>query len=233
MSPLVTIDSLPESASKYQARPVATLDVIRATTTAVTAAARGHRVLVADTLERAGDLRRAVPDARLVGELGGNLPYGFDVHNSPALVDQLSDRRPIILLSTSGTRLMHEARVCSRVYVACLRNLEATAAAIARDGENVTAIGAGTRGVFRDEDQLACAWLAARLSERGFGLGDDLTRSLVDRWAGAPVTDIEGSPSAEYLTRTGQVADLDFVLTHVDDVDQAYVLADGEVIAAA
>jgi hypothetical protein len=35
-------------------------------------------------------------------------------------------------------------------------------------------------------------------------------------------------PGAEYLRRTGQLADLDFVLSHLDDVDAVFAFADGE-----
>jgi len=53
---------------------------------------------------------------------------------------------------------------------------------------------------------------------------------LIDRWAGAELEVIAAGESAAYLRRTGQVEDLAFVLSHVDDVDAAFLLLDGEVV---
>src|SRR6266704_2781103 len=46
-----------------------------------------------------------------------------------------------------------------------------------------------------------------------------LSAELVARWRGAPVSAIAAGHSAAYLRRSGQVADLDFVLGHIDDLD--------------
>src|SRR5581483_7708645 len=112
---------------------------------------------------------------------GGNVPYGFDLNNSPAQVEGLHDLdRPLILLSTSGTKLIHEAaRAADAVYVGCLRNITATAERLAAGHERVAVLGAGTRGEFRQEDQLGCAWVARALVDAGFEPQDDRTETIV------------------------------------------------------
>jgi 2-phosphosulfolactate phosphatase len=234
VSPTVVIDSFPEAARVYRnGYGIVALDVIRATTTAVTACAGGRRVYPVPSLEAAVPLAARLDRPLLVGELGGNMPYGFDLQNSPALVAQLSDDRPLILLSTAGTRLVHEAVGAEGIYIGCLRNLSATARLLVERHERVALIGAGTRGVFREEDQIGCAWLAERLIAAGFEPADSRTGDLVERWHDAPVETIRRSDSAEYLLRSGQIADLEFVLDHVDDIDSAYELRDDEIVAAA
>ena len=234
MSRSVVIDCFPEAARVYRnGYGVVAVDVLRATTTAVTACAAGHRVYPVASLEAAVPLAARLDRPLLVGELGGNMPYGFDLQNSPALVAQLEVGRPLILLSTSGTRLVHEAVGAEGVYVGCLRNLTATARRLTERHERVALVGAGTRGVFREEDQLACAWLAERLLDEGFEAADEQTRELVERWRGASVETIRRSDSAEYLLRSGQLADLEFVLAHVDDVDSAHEFRDEQILAAA
>lgn len=228
----VVIDCFPEAVHRHHGATIVAVDVIRATTTAVTAAAAGHRVFVAASLEQALAIAERVEDATLVGELGGQMPYGFALHNSPASIAQLVEPRRIVLLSTSGTQLAQSAAQEGRAFVASLRNAEATAAALAREEGDVAVIGAGTRGQFREEDQLGCVRVAARLIELGFAPGSDETIALVRRWQEEPVEAIAVSKSVEYLLRTGQLADLDFVLSHVDDVHIAYRVIDGELVAA-
>src|SRR6202008_2293864 len=97
----VVIDFLPESARRYgPGWVVVAVDVIRATTTAVTAAAAGRRCFPVPSIEAALPVAAALPRPLLCGELGGNMPYGFDLTNSPAAVAARSDpERPLILLS--------------------------------------------------------------------------------------------------------------------------------------
>ena len=49
----------------------------------------------------------------------------------------------------------------------------------------------------------------------------------MERWHDAPADAFLASKSVEYLRETGQEDDLEFVLTHVDDLDATFVL-DGD-----
>src|SRR5258708_19065889 len=159
----VVIDCFPESVEAYRAGyAIAAVDVIRATTTAVTGVALGRRCFPTPTLEAAVPLAAKLTNPLLVGELGGSMPYGFDMNNSPADLEARTDiHRPMLLLSTSGTRLICGAAEGQAMYVACLRNHSAQIAYLAAHHPAVAVIGAGSRGEFREEDQLCCAWIAA------------------------------------------------------------------------
>jgi len=228
----VVIDCFPESLTAYSNDyAIVAVDVIRATTTAVTGVALGRRCFPVESIEQAVALAKRLRNPLLVGELGGSMPFGFDLQNSPAVLAARSDTaRPMILLSTSGTRLMSGARDSQTVYVACLRNYRATAAQLALEHPAVAIIGAGARGEFRDEDQLCCAWIAQRLFEAGYAAENELTRAIVSRWDGMPVESISAGASADYLRRTGQLRDLDFILGHVDDLDDAMVMERNQVV---
>jgi 2-phosphosulfolactate phosphatase len=205
------------------------VDVIRATTAAVTAVALGRRCFPVASLEVAAELAEHLRNPLLVGELGGNMPFGFDVTNSPAeLAGRTDVSRPMILLSSSGTQLMCEAR--GSVYVACLRNYGALVRHISGVPVDVAVIGAGTRGEFREEDALCCAWIAAGLLDSGFEAADDRTLETVERWAGRPVDSFVGGNSSAYLRATGQLHDLDFILSHVDDLDAVFTRRNGEIV---
>jgi 2-phosphosulfolactate phosphatase len=148
--------------------------------------------------------------------------------NSPAQLARRSDtERPMILLSTSGTRLVTSAP--APVFVACLRNYEAQTEELIRHHPQVALVGAGTRGEFRDEDQLCCAWIGAGLLAAGYEPIDDTTRHVIERWRDSPVDSIVTGKSAEYLRSTDQLQDLDFVLGHVNDLGDVFAYSHGEI----
>jgi 2-phosphosulfolactate phosphatase len=228
----VVIDCFADSVRRYRdAYAVVSVDVIRAATTAVTSVSLGRRCFPVPSIEVALPLAARLDHPLLVGELGGNMPYGFDLTNSPAEIASRSDKmRPIILLSSSGTDLMYQAGQCDAAYVACLRNYQATVAHLIGRHQRVAAIGAGTRGEFREEDQFACALVARGLIEAGYSPEDKETAEIVDRWEKAPQDAWHRSKSMEYLRKTAQFADLDFVQEHVNDLPAAFMLKHGEVV---
>jgi 2-phosphosulfolactate phosphatase len=221
----VTIDCFPESVHRYgEGWTVVAVDVIRATTTAVTAVAAGRRCFPVASIEAAVPLAARLQDPLLVGELGGSVPYGFDLDNSPAELARRSDvQRSAILLSTSGTRLLCQAGRSARVYAACLRNYTAQIRHLAGRYPRIAVVGAGARGVFREEDQQCCAWIAQGLVEAGHR-PDLHTANLIARWRGTPIDAWKGSDSVRYLRRTGRLQDLEFILDHVDDLDAVFWL---------
>jgi len=200
-------------------RALVAVDVIRATTTAVTAISMGRECHLVPTLRAAFDTASRLPNALLAGELGGDMPAGFDMTNSPAQLATRSDvSRPLVLLSSTGTRLIHEIRHSDSAYLACFRNYSATIDCLAKTHDAVTLIGAGTRGQFREEDQMCCAWIADGLIESGFAPEDGVTLHLAERWRAAPRDAFLKSRSVAYLQKSGQLRDLDFILSHFDDV---------------
>lgn len=235
MSGTVVIDCFPESAMKYRDRfTIVVVDIIRATTTAVTAASMGRRVYPVRTTDDAFVLAAALDHPLLVGELGGNMPYGFDLTNSPAEMAVRSDvHRPMVFVSSSGTQLLLNSEGSEAVYISSFRNLTAVSRHIAGRHEKVALLGAGSRGQFRREDQMGCAWVAERLLEAGYAAGNEATASVVDRWSGVSPEEVRGGRSAAYLRETGQERDLEFVLSHIDDLDTVPALVNREVVPAA
>ncbi len=228
----VVIDCFAVRAAVHaDAHAIVAVDVLRATTTAVTGVSMGRRCFPVPSIEVAVPLAARLNDPLLVGELGGNTPYGFGLTNSPAELARRRDvERDMILLSTSGTRLICEAPTTSAVYVACLRNVRAQVAHLAERYQRVAVIGAGTRGEFREEDQLCCAWIAEGLIDAGYQAVDEHTQQLVHRWSGSSADEINCSRSVEYLRDTGQLHDLEFVLSHVDDLHQVFRLEAGQIV---
>jgi len=228
----VVIDCFPSCVWQYrEGWAVVAVDVIRAMTTAVTAVALGRRCIPAGSLPDALERAACLPNPLLVGELGGNMPYGFAMNNSPAQLARRQDsERPVVLLATSGTPLILNARGADAVYLACFRNYGAVARWLADRHERVAVVGAGSRREFREEDQMCCAWIVEHLLDAGRVATDAATNALVRRWSGAPPEACLDSNSVQYLRRTGQMEDLAFILGHVDDVAVPCAMRYGEAV---
>jgi len=199
---------------------IVVVDVIRATTTAITAVAAGHGVFPVCSTSAALRTAAALVEPILAGEIDGIQLLGFDLHNSPSqMLTLASSSRPIVLLSSSGTRLMLEASRHSRTYVCCLRNVTAQADCLAALYCNVLIVGVDRHGEFRDEDRLCAARIAMRLLEHGYRALDSTTMDLIARFGAAADHLIARGRSACYLRETGQDEDLVFILDHIDDLD--------------
>jgi 2-phosphosulfolactate phosphatase len=206
-------------------------DVIRATTTAATAVARGNRCIPVGSVDAAHAEAANHPDPLLAGEQGGEHIDGFHLGNSPAAVDELRGRT-IILLSSSGTPVLHAARAVDDVFVACLRNSVATAQAAAQLSRDVVFLAACTRGEFRDEDRLLGGWIVRNLMDRGYAAADTLTAETARTWGSAEPSAMLGSPSVTFLERHGHHADLQFILTRINDLPYAIRMEKGELARA-
>jgi 2-phosphosulfolactate phosphatase len=227
----VAIDRYPSLGGADHDWTVVGIDVIRATTTAVTAVVTGRRCFPVASLEEAVPLAARLENPLLVGELGGNRPFGFHLQNSPVeMARPVALERPVILLSTSGTGMLTAAAQRSRTYVACLRNVRAQAQRLAAEHDRVLLLAGETRGEFREEDRLCCGRLARLMLEAGYEARDVFVEELVKRWGNAPDDAFLGGRSVKYLQATGQMHDLEFILAHVEDLDCTFELSAGEVV---
>jgi 2-phosphosulfolactate phosphatase len=232
VSGIVEIARFPSLREAERDWTIVGVDVIRATTTAVTAVASGRRCFPAASIEAAVPLAARLHNPLLVGELGGNMPYGFHLQNSPVEIARHGERhRPAILLSTSGTALLCSAAARGPTYAACLRNVSAQARALIAGHERVLLLAGESRGEFREEDRLCCARLARMLLGAGYEPHSAFVEALVERWGDAPDDAFMAGRSVQYLAATGQLHDAEFILEHVDDLDDVYEMCDGELLA--
>ncbi|UCE24401.1 MAG: 2-phosphosulfolactate phosphatase [Candidatus Zixiibacteriota bacterium] len=233
MEKKVVIDCFQEGTFRYRNEyAIVVVDVMRATTTAATAVSMGRRVLPARTTDEAFVIASTLEDPLLVGELGGNMPYGFHLTNSPVQVAARDDiKRPMILVSSSGTALLMSSAGSQGVFAACFRNYSAMARYLSEKFDKIAIVGAGTRGQFRKEDQMCCAWVAELLVKDGFRAETPQTREYIYRWSGQSAEEARVGESADYLRNSGQEDDLEFILSHVDDLDTVVGLVNYELKA--
>ncbi|HVV73481.1 MAG TPA: 2-phosphosulfolactate phosphatase, partial [Verrucomicrobiae bacterium] len=191
----------------------------------------GHPCYVAASIEEAWKLAAALSNPIMAGELGGYMPSGFHMNNSPAqLIRTCDHQRPVVMVSSAGTRLLGKSSSCRHVYITCLRNFEAVANHIIGRHNRIALIGAGSRGEFREEDQLCCAWVGDRLVKAGYKPENALTEQVIQMWGNTGCLICRSGKSAAYLERTGQLEDLDFIVDHVNDIRAVYRLQGRQVV---
>jgi 2-phosphosulfolactate phosphatase len=145
---------------------VLVIDVLRASTTIVSALANGCAgvVPVVDA-EEARRRRGGIQEPTLIaGERRGEPLAGFDLGNSP--LEFTAERvagRTIVFTTSNGTRALLAAREAPAVAVAALVNLGAAAAWALGQGRDVLVLCAGERGARSLEDWVCAGLLASRL----------------------------------------------------------------------
>lgn len=225
----VRIDVLPESAWRYSGYDaIVCVDVLLSATTIVTALGQGRRVLLASDAPQAQALAAGLADPLLLTDALSSADDAALRFAGPAFVAAEAKRRPLVHVSPFAAMLAAAAQR-GRVYVACLRNFEATANEISLQHRRVVVIGAGEAGEVCAADQMATAWLALRLQGRDFELEGRHTVDEVTRWASSDVSLIGLSRSAERLRARGRESEVNFVLRHVNDLDVVCAYADGEI----
>ncbi|MBI2205652.1 MAG: 2-phosphosulfolactate phosphatase [Candidatus Rokubacteria bacterium] len=139
------------------------VDVLRASTTIITALANGATAVVpvADPDEAR---RRAGPRMVVAGERGGEKVPGFDAGNSPVdFAQRPIEGRTIVFTTSNGTRALLGVRNASAIGIAALMNVSAAAQWAAARGADVTVVCAGDHGRRSLEDSVCAGLLVERL----------------------------------------------------------------------
>ena len=142
------------------------VDVFRAFTTAAFCVAAGAReiILVADH-EEALALKRADPAIFLTGEIGGRPIPGFDVGNSPSLIEKLDlAGRRVVQRTSSGTQGVVAATRAHRILLGSFVTAGATVRYLREHADEVTLVAMGHNAREDADEDAACArYLAAAL----------------------------------------------------------------------
>ncbi len=149
---------------------VIVIDVLRCTSTIVTALANGATdVIAVKSVSRACSLKSRNPDSILAGERGGLPPKGFDLGNSPFgfSANKVKGKR-IFITTSSGTQTIHNVSDARFVLLGSFLNLTAVAKKAWELAEEkncgLTIAMSGKRGSFSLED-FFCSGAIANLWE--------------------------------------------------------------------
>ena len=166
-------------------RTAVVLDILRASSTMVTALANGAReiVLAATPEEARANAAKLSPGSFVLGgERHGVRLEGFDLGNSPReYTRDAVAGKTLVFTTTNGTEAL---RACARegaalIWVGSLLNARAIAQAILAAGTDAVMVGAGTEGTQGTDDAYgAGAIIAAALELGTWELDDSATLAL-------------------------------------------------------
>lgn len=147
-------------AEELAGKAAVAIDVLRATSTIITALSHGADTVVPVLQpEEAFQVARDNPDRQFVlgGERKSVIIPGFHLGNSP--LEYTAARvggRPVLFTTTNGTRAIRRAAGADEVYIAAFLNAPAVAKALLALGKDVAICCAGTHDQFSLED-TGCA----------------------------------------------------------------------------
>ena len=147
------------------------VDVLRASSTIVTALARSAQAIMPlRSVDEARRMKRANPEYVLAGERRGLRPRGFELGNSPLEYtrDRVGNKR-ILLTTSSGTQALAAAKEAPITLVGSFLNLTAVSHKVKQllkeEERGITIVLSGKLGEFSLEDFLCGGALVSRLSE--------------------------------------------------------------------
>ena len=215
MSVTVALTPSGLDASALDGTAVVVVDVLRASTTILTALDAGARAVipVADEGE-AGRLAATLDRSSSVlgGERGGVTLAGFPLGNSPAeYTPDAVGGKTVVLTTTNGTRALVAARGASRLAVGALANAGAAARFLREavaEGLGAAVVCAGWRGGVALEDALCAGLLVDRLGLGGANDGARVAHGLYLGSRAALEAALARSDHARRLEALGAGADV-------------------------
>ena len=224
----------PPPAAALAGRAVIVLDIFRATTVHAALFAGGARRVYPVADFAAGiALRAALPDSKLIGEVGALPPPEADFGNSPTQFASLDVRGwTVVHVTSNGTRALASAQEADSALSGCLRNITASVkhlrsaqparAAIVCSGDH----GGAAPSV---EDTFAAgAYVNAirrAVPEVRLHGGARLALKLFQAYGRAPARAFADSPHGDHLARLGFQADFAYA-ADVDADSTAIALGD-------
>lgn len=218
-------------------RVAVVIDVIRATTTIVTAFRQGARsVSPVASVEEARRTRESVPGAVLAGERGGRRLPGFDLGNSPREFTPEAVRgRDVILTTSNGTKTLRAVQEGRSVAIGALLNRAAVGRWLLARAEDAFIVCSGYEGVFSLEDAVCAGAVVDGLATGGpavtLGDGARASRVLWARYAPDLPGLLHGTGWGRHIVEIGLGADLD-VCAQLDTTDVVPVMTGGRITLA-
>lgn len=212
------------------------VDVLRATSTIVTAFMHGCKSIVpVAEVEEAFQLANGrMAGALIGGERGGLAVEGFDLGNSPQEYTSTRVRgQTIILTTTNGSRAFRSLPEDTMGLVASFLNMGAATRYCLGQGRDVVFIPSGREGGFSLED-TACAGAIVEMIRKQLRDTTHITDAalaseiLYDHFRGKLVEMFQSSVHGRYLMEIGVKADLEYC-AQIDVTDVVPIYRDGKI----
>ncbi len=178
----VTVIPRAEEINNIEGKAAVIVDVLRATSSMVTALASGAGGII-PFLTPEGALeyyRRQNGNHLLCGERNGVKIAGFHLGNSPLEYDRKTVAgKTLLMTTTNGTRAINGCRGAAKVLIACALNAPAVAEKLLVLNKPVAIVCAGTKGEFSLDDFAVAGLVVKLLGDREKIVMDDLTMAAL------------------------------------------------------
>ncbi|MDR9788166.1 MAG: 2-phosphosulfolactate phosphatase [Peptococcaceae bacterium MAG4] len=225
---------------QLEGKQAVVFDVLRATSTIITALANGCKEVVpVVTVDEALAYAEHHANVILGGERESLLIPGFHLGNSP--LEYTSERvkgKTVVLTTTNGTNAIRRAaQGAARVIIASFLNARSVAKEVLKTGSDVVLICAGTRGKLSLEDIVAAGRVCRELARIAAGKealvpGSDLVVAacrLADFYKEDPLPALKDSLHGQKLAALGFAEDLAFC-SRLNSTEVTPVFRDGRII---
>lgn len=206
----------------FKDKVVVVIDVLRATSTILTAFANGcRRIIPVLTPEEALDVREKIGEAPalLGGERRGLRIPGFELGNSPREYRrEVVEGRSIVLTTTNGTRALRGVQGARCIFAGAFLNVTALSRRCLEAGSDIVLVSSGRASSFALEDAVCAGMLVDKL--RGDSKYDETdaaaaTALLFSHFRGDIKAAFYASEHGRYLCQIGFEDDLE-VCARVD-----------------
>lgn len=211
---------------------VVVVDVLRATSSMVTAFAHGiEKIIPVSSLD---DCRTRRQQGFLTAaEREGRKAEGFDLGNSPfSYMEPQIQGKTLVMTTTNGTHAIRLSMAADQVLAGAFLNLSSVAAFVEAAQKDVLVVCAGWKGNFNLEDTLFAGGLADRL-EGSFSFANDAALAALHLYRQAR-TDMNGFLSAsshvQRLKNLDIIKDIEFCLQ--EDLYEVVPVLTGECLVA-
>lgn len=166
------IDSVKEvSCERISGKNVVVIDVLRATSTIVTALAnKACCVIPVEHIEAAWEFynNRNKEIVILGGERDAKIIKGFHFGNSPLSYKEESIRgKEVVLTTTNGTRAIKSCVEAEKLYIASFINATAVVEQLIEDKEDVAIVCSGTYEKYSMDDALCAGMIISLIDRQG------------------------------------------------------------------
>ncbi|UWG96104.1 2-phosphosulfolactate phosphatase [Dehalobacter sp. DCM] len=200
-------------------KAVIVIDVLRATSTVITALANGCRVVVPVCgIEEAREIKAGESGVLLGGERRAQRIDGFDLGNSPSdYSPEVVSGKKVVITTTNGTKAIQAAQEASKIWIASLLNADSVTEAVklflARHEEirGLVIICAGTEERFDLPDTICAGMILAGLGS-GFSINDlGLAARMMYNISRENIKEtLKNSRHGQYMLSIGMECDIDF-----------------------
>lgn len=207
-------------------RPAVVIDVLRASSTIVTALSNGAQaILPTASIEAARAKEKETANSLVAGERNGVQIADFDLGNSPLdYKEEQVAAKKIILTTTNGTKCFNHLSNAQEVVIASLLNLEAVVDYLAGQKE-VLLCCAGNYGDFAFDDMIVAGKIIAKLRNKtDIELSDkgQAAEELYVAHQSDLLAALLNSDSGKNLKKLGYQEDIKYIINQQENVIPLY-----------